>query len=158
MILDQSRDTNVAMVDLMVRQYDRTIRVLWNNRTKRYVVAQHLPKWMPVTKSLRGIVGLEGKRCQYKCMFVCETDEGFPVVPGAWIVRRLKEACPLAADSEDQKREIERENEAQERVRHDLRLRADEMGKELSKYGGVSKYREDGVGRQSIDLGRKSMG
>ena len=153
MLLDSHRDTNVAMVDAMVRQYDRTIRILWNNRLKRYVVVQHLPKWMPVTAKLRGIVGLKGGRCQYKSMFVCETDEGYPVVPGAWIVRRLKEACPLAADSDDQRREIERENEALERVRHENRLRAHDMGKELEKYGGISKYREEGVSRQHFDMG-----
>lgn len=137
----------------MVQEYDRTIRILWNNRIRRYVVVQHLPKWMPVTPKLRGIVGIEGRRCQFKTMFVCETDKGVPVVPGAWIVRRLKEACPLAHDSEDKKREIEAEMAAEERLRHETRLLADECGKELEKFGGISKYREEGVSRQHFDMG-----
>jgi len=124
-----------------IQAYDKSLDILWNNRLRRWVVVQKLPKSFPVVNKLRGVSTIGGEYTNYKFMFVCELEDGTPVEPGPWIVRRLWEVAPMAQESEliD-----ERERMMEERKEREFQGDVDDLvtatQSDLRDYGGISRY------------------
>lgn len=80
-----------------VQRFDPSVEILWNNRIKRWVVAQFGPTLHPVVPALLGVTRITGKATHYTPIFTCEleTEEthvpgaGVPVEPGDWIIAKL---------------------------------------------------------------------
>jgi len=124
-----------------IQAYDKSLDLLFNGRTRRWVVVQKLPKWLPVCEKLRGVSSIHGDYSNYKFMFVCETEDGIPVEPGPWVVRRIWEVAPMAQEHrliEERERMIEEQREAEfQREVADL---CDDTRYNLDKYAGISRY------------------
>jgi len=124
-----------------IQAYDKTLDILFNSRLRRWLVVQKLNKQFPVTNKLRGVSSIAGEYTNYKLMFVCELEDGTPVEPGPWIVRRLWEVAPMAQES----RLIdERERLMEERREHAFQSQLGDLESstkaDLHTYGGISQH------------------
>ena len=130
-------------LEAQIQQFDPSIYILWNRRLNRWVVVQKVNKWMAVTEKLRGCAAIQGEKTQYKTMFVCELENGLPVEPGPWIVRRLVEACP---QKQEAKRidEMEKKREEAERraFQCDLEAVTTDLKSDLRTYSSQGKARK----------------
>lgn len=86
-----------------LRNYDRSLDILWNDRIERWVIVQKLPQPGPIADELLGCAAVTGTRNHYKFMMTCETEErlqgqsdrGIPLEPSAsWIIPYLTQNFP----------------------------------------------------------------
>jgi len=124
-----------------IKAWDKSIDILFNSRIRRWIVVQKLPKAFRVPNKLRGVSTITGEYSNYKVMFVCETDDGIPVEPGPWIVRRLWEVAPMAQESrliEERERLVEERKERE--FQSQLSDICESTKSDLHTYGGISQY------------------
>lgn len=148
-----------------LHNYDPSIAVLWNQKIHRWVVCQFLPQPRAVTKSLRGVPGIDGAKSHYKFLFSCETEErlpddkdrGIPLEPSDWIIETLAKQYPPKqvvidpnAPFGDAYQKAEQSVEEQDNAEY-LRIVNDiaqTTARDMYLYGGDSKYSVDSSPRR----------